>query len=82
MLERVDVEPSGEAFNSVKTKPGGRPPNPLVNIGGLEIASMINGPFDKILEHMSKFAGRELKVDYEVPKENTHNLYKKIKFGW
>src|ERR1700709_383817 len=34
VIERVGVEPSGEAFNAIKLEAGtGRPPNPMVNAG-------------------------------------------------
>eukprot|EP00301_Raphidiophrys_heterophryoidea_P006064 c12480_g1_i2.p1 GENE.c12480_g1_i2~~c12480_g1_i2.p1 ORF type:complete len:471 (+),score=130.90 c12480_g1_i2:556-1968(+) len=78
VMERVDVEPSGEAFNSLKTDSGGRPPNPMVNVGAIEVASMTHGSFDKILEHMGKFAGRQLEIDQEIYESEARTGHKNI----
>src|SRR5690606_15375678 len=40
--EHVDVEPSGEAFNSINLQPGtGRPLNPMVNAGAIATTSLV-----------------------------------------
>ncbi|MFN8141219.1 MAG: glutaminase A [Solirubrobacterales bacterium] len=68
----VDVEPSGEAFNSITLQPGtGLPLNPMVNAGAIATASLIEPlgfekPIDRILHEYSQFAGRHLKVDEQV----------------
>ncbi len=68
----VDVEPSGEAFNSITLQKGtGIPPNPMVNAGAIATASLIEPlgfekPIDRILNEYSAFAGRELTVDEAV----------------
>ena len=68
----VDVEPSGEAFNSITLQQGtGIPPNPMVNAGAIATASLIEPlgferPIDRILNEYSAFAGRELEVDEAV----------------
>jgi glutaminase len=68
----VDVEPSGEAFNSITLQPGtGRPLNPMVNAGAIATTSLItplgfDKPIDRILNEYSAFAGRDLSVDEEV----------------
>jgi glutaminase len=68
----VDVEPSGEAFNSITLQQGtGIPPNPMVNAGAIATASLIEPlgferPIDRILNEYSAFAGRELDVDEAV----------------
>ncbi|MBN8866431.1 MAG: glutaminase A [Solirubrobacterales bacterium] len=68
----VDVEPSGEAFNSITLQPGtGLPLNPMVNAGAIATTSLIkplgfDRPIDRILNEYSAFAGRDLSVDEEV----------------
>lgn len=70
--EHVDVEPSGEAFNSITLQPGtGRPLNPMVNAGAIATTSLIeplgfDRPIDRILNEYSAFAGRDLSIDEEV----------------
>ena len=71
-LEKVGVEPTGDAFNSISLDPGtGRPRNPMINAGAIATAGLIagktaNSRFKRILETFSLYAGRELKVDHTV----------------
>ncbi|MGK2931668.1 MAG: glutaminase A, partial [Solirubrobacterales bacterium] len=74
----VDVEPSGEAFNSITLQPGtGIPLNPMVNAGAIATTSLIKPlggvqPINRILREYSAFAGRQLEVDEAVyESENT-----------
>ena len=52
----VDVEPSGEAFNSITLQPGtGIPLNPMVNAGAIATTSLIEPsgskqPIDRVLD--------------------------------
>jgi glutaminase len=70
--EHVDVEPSGEAFNSITLKPGsGIPLNPMVNAGAIATAALIqpigfDKPIERILNEYSAFAGRDLSIDEAV----------------
>jgi glutaminase len=72
LMERVGVEPSGEAFNAIRLEPEtGRPPNPLVNAGALLTTSLVEAAdaqarFARIHALLSAFAGRELEVDDAV----------------
>ncbi|WP_144872605.1 glutaminase A [Microbacterium sp. 1.5R] len=78
-LDRVGIEPTGEAFDAIKLESGtGRPPNPMVNAGALLTASLVDGAdasarSERILSGLSAFAGRQLEVDEEVA-ENEHLL--------
>lgn len=65
----VDVEPSGEAFNSISLDPvTGRPRNPMINAGAIAVTGMLpqEGRFEGILETFSRYAGRRLDWDREV----------------
>jgi glutaminase len=72
VLARVGVEPSGEGFNAISLEPGtGRPDNPLINAGAILTTSLVagGGPeerFGRILDLLSRCAGRELPVDAAV----------------
>ena len=72
VLERVGVEPSGEAFNAISLQPGtGRPDNPLINAGAILTSSLVQGSdpgerFDRIHDLLSRCAGRTLAVDEAV----------------
>jgi glutaminase len=71
VLEKVGVEPTGEAFNSiVLDEERNRPFNPMVNAGAIGIASLLIGAKDNSLITpeglFSRFAGRPLAVDKNV----------------
>ena len=71
-LDRVGVEPTGDAFNSISLDPGtGRPRNPMINAGAIATAGLIAGKtpasrFKRILETFSLYAGRELTLEQTV----------------
>jgi glutaminase len=71
-LDRVGIEPTGEAFDAIKLEAGtGRPPNPMVNAGALLTAVLVDGAdvderCERILRGLSAFAARELEVDVDV----------------
>jgi glutaminase len=72
VLERVGVEPSGDAFNAIVFDPvNNRPFNPMVNAGAITVAGLLheklgNGAFDFVLERLSEAAGRRLAIDDAV----------------
>ena len=72
----IGVEPSGEAFNSIRLTNDNRPFNPMVNAGAIACSGLIHqvdraSAFERIREKLSMFAGRELDVDDAVHASET-----------
>jgi glutaminase len=70
--EKMDVEPSGDAFNEISLQPGtGRPANPMINAGAIASTWLVpDGDRDlrrdRIRETYSRCAGRDLSISPEV----------------
>jgi glutaminase A len=70
VLKRVDVEPTGDAYNSIiKVEPyTKRSHNPMVNTGGIAVTSLIKGEgparkLNRILAMYSRYVGRRVYID-------------------
>ncbi|WP_151523662.1 glutaminase A [Serinicoccus kebangsaanensis] len=72
VARKVDVEPSGDAFNEISVSPDtGRPKNPMINAGAITASSLVSGDsgdarFARALEWYGRFAGRELELDTSI----------------
>ncbi|MCD9197937.1 glutaminase [Aeromicrobium wangtongii] len=74
VLDKVGVEPSGEAFNQISLEHGsGRPLNPMINAGAITAHSLAGpqgldpaGRVERVIDGLSAFAGRRLAIDEAV----------------
>ena len=72
VLGKVNVEPTGEAFNSiVLDEATNRPFNPLVNAGAIATADLINGQdfserITRMLAMFGRYIGRQVYVDNSI----------------
>lgn len=74
VLERVDVEPTGDTYNSIvrlESHEPGKPFNPMINAGAITVSSMVSGnssqeKLDNILNLLEKMVGKKLIVNEEV----------------
>ena len=71
VAEAIGVEPSGDAFNSIRLNADNRPFNPMVNSGAIACSGLIHeargdAAADYVRHMLGQFAGRELDVDEDV----------------
>ncbi|MET8775173.1 glutaminase A [Nocardia sp. NPDC004654] len=88
VAERIDVEPSGEAFNEISLDPvTARPRNPMINAGAITASALIDGRdaaerFERVRRCYSRFAGRELRVNEAVYASEARTGYRNRAIGY
>ena len=68
---RVGVEPSGDAFNSIRLRSDNRPFNPMVNSGAIACSGLLyeaegENATERIRDVLGRLAGRKLDIDDRV----------------
>ncbi|MBP2436588.1 glutaminase [Microbacterium amylolyticum] len=72
VLDYIDVEPSGDAFNEISLDPEtGKPRNPIINAGAIGAHALVRGDdadarVGRILDLYSRLAGRTLSIAEDV----------------
>jgi glutaminase len=83
IYEKINVEPTGEAFNSIRAieEGDGRADNPFVNPGAIATVSLVKAKnaqerWDKILGAYNKFAGEKLSVLEDIYKSEAETNFR------
>ena len=87
VLEKVGVEPSGEAFNQISLDQQKLPKNPMINSGAITTHALL--PRRKTVsraEHLRRFlsqlAGRELSFDENVYESELKTAFRNMSIGY
>lgn len=85
---KIDVEPSGDAFNEISIDPESKvPANPMINAGAIAATWLVNnteekGRRERILETYSACAGRRLDLDIDMQKQEHDAGDRNRALGW
>ena len=87
IIQRIGIEPSGDAFNSINLDKQNRAFNPMVNAGAITATSFIKGASledrrENLLKIFSKAAGRELKIDERVYRSESMTGHRNRALAW
>lgn len=88
VLEKVGVEPSGEAFNQISLeKERNIPKNPMINSGAITTHSLIPAKktvsrAEQLRRFLSGLAGRELSFDEQVYNSEIKTAFRNMSIGY
>ena len=88
VFEKIDVEPSGDAFNEISLQPEtGRPSNPMINAGAIAATSLVRNTshgtrMERILRLYSACAGRRLRINKNVQAQERRAGDRNRALGW
>lgn len=86
--KKIDVEPSGDAFNHISLERStGRPSNAMINAGAITATSLIKdggseSRFERIRSAYSQFAGRELSLDERIYESESRTGFRNRAIGY
>ena len=87
VLNKVGMEPTGDAFNSISLEPGtGRPRNPMINAGAIATTSLIAGKsaqtrLQRLLDMFALYTGSPAALDEAIYRSESETGHRNRAIG-